>query len=76
MFKKQKEKIKEYFLKNPILYVFTTEYKKELITLDNAKRMLPYIKLKSNDYDIDKVLEPLIKKNYKSNFSIEAGNFL
>lgn len=75
MFKKQKERIKEYFLKNPILYVFTTEYRKELMVLDNAKRMLPYVKLKSNDYDIDKALEPLIKKDYKSNFSVKAGDF-
>lgn len=76
MLKKQKERIKEYFLKNPILYVFTPEYRKELIILDNEKRMLPYIKLKNNDYNIDKALEPLIKKNYKSNFSIKVGDFL
>lgn len=68
-------KIKQILKRNPILYVFSKEYKKETKDLELKQKRIPFIKLKSNNFDIDEALNPLIKKNFKSNFNIKVGDF-
>ena len=67
-------KIKQILKRNPILYVFSKEYKKETKDLELKQKMIPFIKLKSNNFDIDEALNPLIKKNFKSNFNKSKQN--
>lgn len=67
-------KIKQILKRNPILYVFSKEYKQETKYLELKQKMIPFIKLRSNDFDIDDALNPLIKKKFKSNFNIKVGD--
>jgi hypothetical protein len=51
--------------------IFTKEYKKEIEYYEMLKKNVEKIKLKSDDYDIDEVIEVLRKENFSSNMHMK-----
>lgn len=62
---------------NPILYVFTKEYKEEVEYFEFLKKIKPFIKLNCNSEEsIDSKIDRLRKKGFKSNCHIDIGKFI
>ena len=55
---------------NKVLQVFTKEYKEETKYLEFIKKYINYIKLKSNNYDLEERIKILENKKFDSNFKV------
>ena len=69
---KLNEKVHQFFLNNPVLKVFTQEYKKETKYHECMKKNVNIFKLESSNYDISEDIKILEKMNFKNNYKISV----
>ena len=53
---------------NPVLQVFTKEFKNETEYINLMRNSVDSFKLENDNYSEDEIFTPLVDENYKSNF--------